>query len=180
MNKFALLSGICTLLLVFFQYIPIGLYFAEGGEISIWMFKVFNITENPILNHYVQLPLNLFHIGDAKIYLFGIVSSDYSLLWLDIHMLTFIILFVFSLLGGILSLIGCAKESKTGKKLVNANFYLILTVLIYSLLGISIYSQDILNESLQIIELFYYLGFGFYFLLFTLIISIIAKYKHPI
>jgi len=48
MNKFAFLSGMLTLLLLFFQFIPLGIMFGSNGANSNWVLTYFGLT-NPFI-----------------------------------------------------------------------------------------------------------------------------------
>ena len=51
MNKFAFLSGMLTLLLLFFQFIPLGIMFGSNGANSNWVLTYFGLTLIPLLNN---------------------------------------------------------------------------------------------------------------------------------
>lgn len=180
MNKYGFISSILTFILLLCQFIPLGIYFGPGGEISTWLLIFLGIGQNPYFNFYESFPVDLFQYKNQHVYLWGILTEGRFQLWYSIDFVTFFAVFVLSLLAGILAMIGCAKDNKTGKSLIDANFYLLLCVISYIILGIPIYSQKLIGTELGLIGIFYYLSFGFYLLLIDFILAMIAKLNHPI
>ena len=180
MNKYGFLSAILTFILLSFHYIPLGIYFEPGGLVPIWLLQFFGINENPFFNYYESIPVDLFHYSDKQVYISGVLSRGFVTLWYQIHLITFIIMFVLTLLSGLLAFIGCAKESKGGAKLISFNFYALLIIILYLLIGVPMYSLDLIGAQFQYFDIFYYLSFGFYILIIDFILAIAAKKNHTI
>ena len=60
------------------------------------------------------------------------------------------------------------------------NFLSLLFIILYSILGFTIYSEEIFGVKFGLLEVFSYLDYGFYILLLNLILSFIAFIKHPL
>ncbi len=180
MNKFGFISSLLTLVLLFLQFLPIGIQFGVEGNISIWLCEYCKIETNPWFKSHVQITLELFHNGNQRVFLWGILNNNKIQMWNEIHLFGFILLFVFGLLAGFLTLFTCAKETKGGKKFMSFNFFVLLIILLFIIIGIPIYSKEILGEKLDIFDIFNYLNFGFYVLLLDFILAAIAYGNHPI
>jgi len=180
MNKFGFISAFLTLVLFLFQYIPLGLYFGSEGPIYTWLSEFFGFSTNSWINSFVQISIEIFSYQGKQIFLFGMSTNGTLQLWFDIHFLTFLILFIITPLTILLAFIGCAKENTSGKKLINTNFFLVLLIFLYCIIGIPIYTKEILGIQFGFMEIFFYLHFGFYILLIDLIMAAIAKSKHPL
>lgn len=178
MNKFAFLSGLLTLLLLFFQFIPLGIMFGSNGAISNWILTYFGLT-NPFISHYSAISLELMTVGDYQVFLWGIINNGTLYSWLEVHFVTFIFLFCLSLLSIITAFIASGKENKLGRRMSNFNLVFIGVIFAYFLIGIPIYSNLIIGIELGYFNIFYYLNFGFYVLLVDLILAIVSKIKHP-
>ena len=89
-------------------------------------------------------------------------------------------IFSLSLITGILSLIGCTKDNSSGKRLIAINFYALLAISLFIIIGIPIYSQELIGTELNFLDIFFRLNFGFYFLIADLVIAAIAYGNHPI
>lgn len=165
MNKYGFISLILTLVLFFLQFIPIGLYFQ---------------FENPFMNCYERIPIQLFTYQDKELFIWGIVTNGVFQNWFEVNILTGILFLVLLPLAGLLTIIGFWKENKTGKKLMNVNFVLLLVILPYSIIGIPIYSEEILGVQFSYFDIFSHLNYGFFILLINLILALIAYIKHPI
>ncbi len=165
MNKYAFLSLILTLVLFFLQFIPIGIYFQ---------------LNNPLVNSYTRIPIQLFTYEEIQIFFWGILSNGTFRLWFDVNFLTGIFFLIFTPIAAISNLFGFWRENKTGKRLVNANFVLLLIVLLYSIIGIPVYSDEIIGIQFEYFDIFYYLNYGFFILLINVIIAGIGYIKHPI
>ncbi len=165
MNKYGFLSLILTFVLFFLQFIPIGFYFQ---------------FENPVVNSYTRIPIQLFTYEEIQIFFWGIISNGTFRLWFDVNFLTGIFFLIFTPLAALFNLFGFWKENTTGKRLMNLNFVLLLTILLYSIIGIPIYSQEILGYQLGYFDIFFYLNYGFFILLINVIIAGIGYIKHPI
>jgi len=180
MNKFGFLSWILTTLLFFLQYIPLGIFFGSEGNLPIWFGLYFGIETNPWISSFIELPIDLFNINGTHIHVWGLNSGGAIEIWFNIHLISFIFLYVLSLFALIVSLLGCAKENEEGLTLMKINFFAILAIFIYSIIGIPIYSKEIIGIQLQFLDIFYYFSFGFYILLIDLIFAALAYGKHPI
>ena len=165
MNKYGFLSLILTFVLFFLQFIPIGFYFQ---------------FENPIVNSYTRIPIQLFTYEEIQIFFWGIISNGTFRLWFDVNFLTGIFFLIFTPLAAIFNLFGFRRENTTGKRLMNANFVLLLIILLYSIIGIPVYSLEIIGAQLEYFDIFYYLNYGFFILLINVIIAGIGYIKHPI
>ena len=179
MNKFAFLSGILTLILLFFQFIPLGIIFGSSGSISNWLLACFGLT-NPFINYYSTISLELMSVGDYQVFLWGIINNGTLYTWIEIHFITFLFLFCVSILSIITSFIASGKENKLGQRMCNFSLFFIGVIFAYFLIGIPIYSNLIVGIELGYFNIFYYLNFGFYVLLLDLCITVISRIKHPI
>jgi len=178
MNKLGFISGIITSMLVFLQFIPLGIYFGIEGSFSNWIVAYLGI-QNPLFDAYSTLPLNLFTYESQSIFLWGMIINGNLYSWLEINILSFICLTVLSLICVILSFIGCVKRNKTGKRLLNLNLVVLIFIIIYSIIGIPIYSQELLGVQFGYFDIFLYLNYGFYIIIINLIIASFAYIKHP-
>jgi hypothetical protein len=179
MNKFAFLSGMLTLLLSFFQFIPLGVTFGSSGVISNWILTYFGLS-NPFVSFYSAISLELMSVGEYQVFLWGIINNGILYTWIEIHLVTFIFLFCLSILSILSAFIASGKEDKLGKRMNNFNIAFIGVIFAYFLIGIPIYSNIIVGIDLGYFNIFYYLNFGFYVLLLDLILAIVAMIKHPI
>ncbi|MFX1589977.1 MAG: hypothetical protein ACFFC1_17680 [Promethearchaeota archaeon] len=179
MNKFGFLSGIFTIILVLLQFIPLGLNFGVEGVSSIWLLNYFGVS-NPVLSSFVKFPLEIVSYGDKQIYLWGMINGDELYLWFEINITAFIFLFVISIFIAIFSIIGSKKENSTGKKLTTFSFIAYIIIILYLIIGIPIYSQEILGIQFGYFDIFLYLNYGFYFLILNCILALIALLKHPL
>ena len=132
------------------------------------------------MSYYIQIPIRLFTYYDKQIFIWGINFGGGVLHWFAVHTLTGIFYLVLLPLTGILTIIGFWKENETGKKLMNANFVLLLVIMLYSIIGIPIYSEEILGVQFGYFDIFLYLNYGFFILLINLVYAIIGYIKHPI
>lgn len=165
MNKFGFISIILTFLLFFFQFIPLGFFFQ---------------FENPYVNYQVKIPIQLFTFQDKQIFIWGIKTNGSFQLWFDVNFLSGIFLIILTPLACILTIVGFCKENRVGKRLLNFSFILTLAVLLYSVIGIPIYSDEILGVQFGYFDIFFYLSFGFYILLINTILTGIGYKFHPI
>ena len=166
MNKYGFLSLILTIVLFILQFIPVGFFFQ---------------FENPIVNTYIKIPIQLFTYQDKQLFLLGVETNGSFQFWFEINFLTGIFLTILAPLAIFLNLFGFWRENKTGKKLMNANFVLLLAILLYSIIGIPVYSEEILGvDQFGYFDIFYYLNYGFFILLINVVIAGIGFGKHPI
>ena len=165
MNKYGLISLLLTCVLLLLQFIPLGVYFQ---------------FEAPLVNSYIRIPIQLFTYQDKELFIWGMVTNGIFQNWFDLNILTGIIFLVLLPLTGIVTIFGFWKESQTCKKLMNVNFVLLLVILLYSIIGIPIYSEEILGVQFNYFDIFSHLNYGFFILLINLILALIAYIKHPI
>ncbi len=179
MNKYAFLSGLLTLFLLFFQFIPLGIIFGSSGSISNWVLAYFG-SINPFVNYYSKISLELMSIGEYQIFLWGIIYNGTLYIWIEVHFITFIFLFCISILAIITTFIASGKESKLGQRLCNFSILFIGLIFAYFLIGIPIYSNLIIGVQLGYFDIFYYLNFGFYVLLLDFILAIVSRINLPV
>jgi len=179
MNKFGFISCVITWVLFLLQFIPLGIVIGVEGPTSLWFGQYFNIINNPWMSSSAQIPLELFNYGNQQVFLWGVIQGGSIILWHEIHLFGFIMLFSLSLLTGILSLIGCGKNNQGGKKLIAINFYILLVIFLFVIIGIPIFSQELLGAAFEFLDIFFILNYGFYILLLDLIVAAIAYGNHP-
>ncbi|MFX0058104.1 MAG: hypothetical protein ACFE8J_07365 [Candidatus Heimdallarchaeota archaeon] len=179
MNKFGFFLGIFTILMVFFQFIPLGINFGVQGVSSIWMLTYFGV-KNPLLSSFFKFPLEIFTYGNRQVFLWGMIIDDELYPWFEMNILSFIFLFIISLFIAILSIVGSIKENLLGKRLITISLIALIIVFLYSIIGIPIYSQEILGTQFGYFDIFLYLNYGFFVLVLNLILALIAYIKHPI
>lgn len=165
MNKFGFLSLILSFVLFFLQFIPLGFYFQ---------------FQNPFVNFHVRIPIQLFTYHNNQLFIWGIMTNGAFRIWFEVNILTGIFFIVLLPLAAVLVLFGFWQENQTGKKLILINFIILLTILLYSIIGIPIFSQEILGIQFGYLEIFLYLNYGFCILLLNLIIAALGYWKHPI
>lgn len=168
MNKLGFISGLLSTILLFLPFIPIGIYF--GTSTNPWLG----------LNYHIQLQVSIVRYGNIHIYLWGILKENSISMWLFFNFLSFIFLTVIGLLAIIFSFIGCFKENKLGKRFMNFIVLANLFIILYTLIGFTIYSREIFGNDFGLLEIYYYLDYGFYILLLNFIISVFAFISHPI
>lgn len=168
MNKLGFLSSIIFFLAYFFPFLPLGIYFDSKPNL---LFGV---------NSYFQMELNLFHFENTQIFLWGIISDEGAFFWHEVDLITTIFFLIIGLLGGTLTLMGSFKETETGKKITKVGTAFLMVVFLYSIIGFPIYSNQLVGIQLNYVEIFLHLYYGFYFLLISTVLSIIARIKHPI
>lgn len=179
MNKYAFLSGCFTLMLSLLEFIPLGVIFGSPGLFSNWILTYFGLS-NPIMTYYGTLSLALMNYGDYEIFLWGLTQHGTLYSWLEIHLLTFIFLFILSILAILASFIASAKATKFGKRMASLNLIFMWCIFGYFCIGIPIYSQPIIGIQFNYFDIFYYLNFGFYLLSFNSVLSIFSYIKHII
>lgn len=168
MNKLGFISSCFTMVLLFLRFIPLGIYF--GSQTNPWLG----------LNYHLEISIQLFNYNGQEIFLWGIFSDNSIKLWMDMHLLAFIFLSCIAFLSIIISFIGCLKEDEAGKKLIKANFYCLFAVVLFLIIGLPIYSDEILGAQLDYLDIFYYIDYGFYLILANLVIALIAIFAHPV
>ncbi|TXT63058.1 MAG: membrane protein of unknown function [Promethearchaeota archaeon] len=168
MNKFGFISGILASIVLLLPFLPIGIYFGSAS--------------NPWLgfNFYVQFPVSIVRYGNMEVFLWGTLTNSSINFWVLSNIITFIFLTIIGILSVIFSFVGCFKEDKLGKRFMNfvllANLFLIL----YILIGFTIYSREIFGTTFGLVDIYYHLDYGFYIIVLNLIISIAAFITHPI
>ena len=177
MNKYAFLSGCFTLMLLFLEFIPLGIIFGTPGLFSNWVLNYLGFS-NPFMSYYDSLSLALMNYSEYEIYLWGMIQNGTIYSWIAIHPLTFILLFVLSILAILTSFIASSKSTKFGKRMANLNLICIWAIFGYILIGIPIYSQEIIGIQFNYFDIFFYLDFGFYLLSIDSILSIFSYVNH--
>jgi hypothetical protein len=165
MNKYGFISLILTFILFLLQFIPVGFFFQ---------------FENPIVNSYIRIPIQLFTYEDKQLFFWGIQSNGIFQLWFDINYLTGVFFIFLTPLAILVNILGFWRENKIGKKLMNVNFILILVIFLYSIIGIPIYSKEILGVQFGYFDIFLHLNYGFFIMLINLIVAGIGFGKYPI
>jgi len=168
MNKYGFLSSVLFFILLFLPALPIGIYF--GSESNPWLG----------INYYYQISLALLTHESSSVYLWGMSTSGSPLIWYQNHLLTFIFLVLIGTAGATIILIGSFKETETGKKLTRTGFIFQLIAFLYVIIGIPIYSNELIGVQFNYVDIFLFLQFGFYVFLLSTILSLIARIKHPI
>lgn len=165
MNKFGLISLLLTSVLYFLQFIPLGISFQ---------------FESPFIITLVKIPIHIFAYENNEIFFWGIIANGNFQFWFNINILTGIFLLILTPLAVIFTFFGMCREDQTGKKLMNANFIILLVIFLYTITGIPIYSEEIFGNKFGYFEIFFYLKYGFYILLINIIIAGIGYFTHPI
>ncbi len=165
MNKFGFISLLLTFVLYFLQFIPMGISFQ---------------FETPFIITLVKIPIHIFAYENNEIFFWGIIANGNFQFWFNINILTGIFLLILTPLAAVLNIFGFCKENKTGKKLMNANFVILLIIFLYIIIGIPIYSEEIFGIQFGYFDIFLYLNYGFFILLINVIIAGIAYFTHPI
>ncbi len=176
MNKIGFLSGVITILLLFLPFLPIGIYF--------WN----ETTSSLELNSYIKFPVSLLNLNNTKIFLWGSTNGNSITFWFTdwfnnfsvTTVITFLFLIVLSILAIIFSFLGCVKENQKGRRYMSFNFFAIFFIIFFTIIGFTIYSEEIFGSQFGLLEIYQYLDTGFYILLINFILSIIAFIKHPI
>ncbi len=180
MNKFGFISSLFTLALFFLEFIPLGLSIGVSGETSSWLLQIFGFSTNPWMRAYAQFPLEFFNNGNIRIFIWGIISNGHLRLWYEIHLISFIVLFLLGFIKGIATFIGSLMETKAGKNIMLFNFIALIIIIIYIVIGIPFFSVDIIGTSIDILGFIDYLEIAFLLLLFDLLLSYYAFNHHPI
>ena len=150
MNKAGIISFILTLLLLLALYIPLGMFFGS----------FINYKNN-------------------RIFMLGIIFDDGSArFWLGYNFLSFIFLTIIPISLVISVLIGSIINSEKSRKLVMYNLNGLIIILIYTIVGISIYSEEIFGE-LVLLDIFFYIDYGFVLFALDIIFAGVAYKIHP-
>ncbi|MFX1572236.1 MAG: hypothetical protein ACFFB0_05770 [Promethearchaeota archaeon] len=165
MNKFGFISLFFTIILYFLQFIPLGFYFQ---------------FETPFISALVKVPIHIFAYENDEIFFWGIKMDGNFQFWFNINLLTSIFLIILTPLAALLNIFGFSRENIAGKKLMNANFVILLIISLYIIIGIPIYSKEIFGIQFGYLDIFFYLNNGFFILLINVIIAGIAYFTHPI
>ena len=168
MNKLGFISGLLSAILIFLPFIPVGIYF--GTETNPWLG----------FNYYIQFPISIVRFGNMEIFLWGFLLNSSINLWFLVNIVSFIFLTIPGLLSVIFSFVGCFKEDDLGKRFMYFTFFTNLFIILYTLIGFTIYSREIFGIGFSIGEIFEYLDYGFYALIINFIISIFAYITHPV
>jgi ABC-type amino acid transport system permease subunit len=128
----------------------------------------------------VRIPIQLITYQNIHLFILGITTNGVFQTWFEVNFLTGVFFIVLLPLTTVILLIGFCKENKTGKKLVFGNFFILLIVYFYLIIGIPILSQEIFGNPIAFLDIFTHFDYGFYILSLNLIISAIGYWKHPI
>jgi hypothetical protein len=180
MNKFGFVSSLITLIIFFLEFIPLGLYIGASGATSSWLLNVFGVSTNPWMRAYAQFPLEFFNDGNVRLFIWGIISNGNLSLWHEVHLLSFLVLFLLSIIKGFITFIGSLKENKAGKNLMVFNLIALLIIITYIVIGTPFFSLEIIGTSLDILGFIDYLEIAFLLLLLDLLFSYYALNHHPI
>lgn len=168
MNKLGFISGLLSAIIFFLPFIPVGIYF--GTESNPWLG----------FNYYIQFPVSIVRFGNMQIFLWGFLLDSSLNLWVLENIVSFIFLTIPGLLSVIFSFIGCFKEDDIGKRFIYFTFFTNLFMILYTLIGFTIYSGEIFGFAFGLADIFQYLDYGFFILILNFIISIIAYITHPV
>ncbi len=150
MNKAGIISFILTLLLLLALYIPYGFIFGS------------------FINY-----------NDNRIFMLGIILDDGSAhFWFEYNLLSFIFLTIIPISLLISVLIGSIIDSEKSRKLVLWNFNGLIIVIIYAIIGISIYSEEIFGAQL-LLDIIFYIDYGIVIFVINIIFAGIAYATHP-
>ena len=150
MNKAGILSFILTLLLLLALYIPYGMFFGS------------------FINY-----------NNNRIFMLGIILDDGSYrFWLGYHLLSFIFLTIIPISLIISVLIGSIIDSEKSRKLVLWNFNGLIIVLVYAIIGISIYSEEIFGVQI-LLDIVFYIDYGIVIFVIDIIFAGVAYVTHP-
>lgn len=164
MNKMGFCSGILSIILAFLQSIPLGIYFSSG------------------ISSFTAIPLNLFSSSTADFYIWGTVDQTSLAVqwWLQINLISFIMLYVFIIFTGIATIIGSTMIKASGKAIMTLNSLLLIITIIYISIFIPFNSFELIGDSLDFMEMFSSLGNGYYLLVINFILALISMRVHPI
>ena len=180
MNKFGFLSCLLTFCLFFLEFIPLGIQIGASGATSSWLLNIFGVSTDPWIRAYAQFPLEFYNDGHVKLFIWGIISNGTLHLWLEVHILSFIVLFVLSFVRGIVTLIGSLKQTKAGKRMMLFNFIALIIIITYILFGLPFFSLEITGTSLNLLGFIDFLEIAFLLFLLDLLFSYYALNHHPI
>ena len=165
-NKIGVLNGIILFTLNFFIGIPLGIYFLGG------------------LNSYTILPLNLLKYNGIDVYIWGIIDQTLTGKgWLDLGLsgrTSFLLIQLPLLISCITTIISSFVNSVKGKKGLIAGLLLMV-------IGIVIFFIDMVISGIHLElpnpvpkdQILSCLGLGFWILMISLIIQIVAIKIHP-
>ena len=168
MNKYGLISCILTLVLIFASYIPLGIIFGVGN--------------NPIfgLNSHIKIPIPLFNYNNNRIFTWGMITEEGPAhLWVFYNIPTFIFLGILPILACISVALGSVLKIERSKKLIMYNLNALIIVIIYCIIGISIFSEQLFGNQF-LLDIILYTAAGFYILIADVIFAGIAYIKHSI
>ena len=164
MNKLGFCSGLLSIIICFFQSIPLGIYFDSG------------------VSSYASISLNLFSSNNFDFFLWG--KIDQSTLvghsWLEANLISFFMLYIFTLIAGIITIIGSTIEKISGKAIISLNSLLLLIVIIYISIFIPLNSIELIDTAVDFMELFTSLGSGYFLLIIDFILALFSIRVHPL
>ncbi len=164
MNKLGFCSGILSIILAFLQSIPVGIYFSSG------------------ISSFTAIPLNLFSSGTNDFYIWGTIDQTSLAVqwWVQINLISFILLYIFIIFTGITTIIGSTMEKSSGKALMTLNTLLLIITIIYISVFIPLNSLELIGDSLDFTGMFSSLGNGYYLLIINFILALISVRVHPL
>ena len=166
LNKPAFMVSLSILIQLIFIYLPIGIYFGDPAQ--------------PWSGFYSQLQmyLHVYQINGSRVYLWGILSENHLGFWYNLHLLTFVLLFLLPCAAAVLAAIGSFKESSGGKKMLKVAMVLQLMAFLHAILGIPYFSPDILGANVGFLEIYANIYFGFYLMVLNTTMLIVSSFTH--
>ena len=150
MNKAGIISFILTLLLLLALYIPYGFIFGS------------------FINY-----------NNNRIFMLGIIFDDGSArFWLGYNLLSFLFLTILPISLLISVLIGSIIDSEKSRKLVMYNLNGLIIVIIYVIIGISIYSEEIFGAQI-LLDIIFFIDYGIVVFAIDIIFAAIAFVTRP-
>ncbi len=164
MNKIGLCSGILSVILTFLQSIPVGISFSAG------------------ISSYATISLALFSFNNLEYHIWGSLnpSSLESILWLELNIFPFIFVYIFTMVAGIITIIGSAIARPLGKNIMRINAALLIVVICFISFYLPLNSIEIFGTHMEVLTLFSSLGNGYIALIINFILAIIANKYHEV
>ena len=164
MNKIGLCSGILSIILAFLHSIPVGIYFTAG------------------ISSYATISLSLFSFNNLEYFIWGSFdpSSLESILWLEINIFPFIFVYIFTLIAGIITIIGSSIKSSIGKNIMRANAVLLIVAISFISFYLPMNSIEIFGTHMELITLYASLGNGYITLFIDFALAIVANKYHEV
>jgi hypothetical protein len=158
-NKIGILNGIFLFLLCVFAEIPLGIYFSSG------------------VNSYSGFSLSLAEYGNFSVYSWGRIDLGTPYWWLELGngITGFIIIQLLLIVSCILTIIGSFTNSKAGSIEFLISILLQTITIIFILIDLFFLGMFLVEEIVPIDQIFSSIGMGYYLLIITLILEIIAR-----